>query len=330
MPDRPSGQPGVWAAIQEPLEQLENHLQELRRLQETEGAAVQAEVEALERRKEELLVEALADLSAWDRVLLARHPKRPYTLDYVGAVFDDFVELHGDRRYRDDPAIVAGLAMLEGRPAAVAGHQKARTARERQMRNFGMAHAEGYRKALRILEFAARLRRPIVTFLDTPGAACLEEAEARGVSEAIAVNQREMFFLPVPIVVVVIGEGGSGGAIGLGVGDHIAMLEHAYYSVIAPEACSAILWRDIERKGEMAAALRLTAQDALELNIIDEIVPEPLGGAHRDYAEAARNVKRTITAALERLDAIPPDELLERRHRKFMEMGRLAEQGGAR
>lgn len=326
MPERRGRNPGTWAAIQEPLERLETNLRELRRLQETDGVDVRAQVEALERRKEELLVEALAELSAWDRVTLARHPKRPYTLDYVATVFDDFVELHGDRRYRDDPAIVTGLAMLDGRPVSIAGHQKARTARERSMRNFGMAHAEGYRKALRVMQFAARLGRPIVTFLDTPGAACLEEAEARGVSEAIAVNQREMFFLPVPIVVVVIGEGGSGGAIGLGVGDHIAMLEHSYYSVIAPEACSAILWRDIERKAEMAEALRLTAKDALELKVIDEIVPEPMGGAHRDYAEAARNVKQCITRALERLDRIPTDELLERRYRKFMDMGRL--QGG--
>ncbi|MFQ6130966.1 MAG: acetyl-CoA carboxylase carboxyltransferase subunit alpha [Armatimonadota bacterium] len=313
-----------WIPLEQPLQQLEHNIAELKELQRTQGLDLSEKIADLERRKDELTKELFANLSPWDKVALARHQDRPYTLDYVQATCDEFLELHGDRCFRDDPAIVAGLAFLDGRPVAIAGHQKARTARERQRRNFGMAHPEGYRKALRVMRLAARMGRPIITFLDTSGAACLEEAEARGISEAIAVNQREMSLMPVPIVVVVIGEGGSGGAIGLGVGDHIAMLEHSYYSVIAPESCASILWRATERKAEMAAALKLTAEDALELGVIDEIIPEPLGGAHRDYGEIAARVKASILKALDRLRQVPPDELLERRYRKFLDMGREA------
>ena len=305
------------------LLELERQLRELRRLQRRGGTDLRNKIEQLERRKDEMTPSVFEQLSAWDCVALARHEERPYTLDYLHRAFDDFVELHGDRRHRDDPAIVAGIAALDGRPVAVAGHQKGRTARERTHRNFGMAHPEGYRKALRVMQLAAKLRRPVVTFLDTPGAACLAEAEARGISEAIAVNQREMSRLPVPIVVVVIGEGGSGGAIGLGVGDHVAMLQYAYYSVITPEACAAILWRDGDRKAEMAEALKLTAPDALKLGIVDEIIPEPLGGAHRSYAEMAARVKATILRALAQLDTLDAKELLQRRYDKYMRMGRV-------
>ncbi|MFQ5808449.1 MAG: acetyl-CoA carboxylase carboxyltransferase subunit alpha [Armatimonadota bacterium] len=305
------------------LLELERNLRELRRLQQRGGSDLREKIADLERRKEEITPGVFEELSAWDCVALARHEERPYTLDYVNRIFDDFTELHGDRHHRDDPAIVAGLAVLDGRPVAVAGHQKGRTARERTQRNFGMAHPEGYRKALRVMRLAAKLGHPIITFLDTPGAACLEEAEARGISEAIAVNQREMSRLPVPIVVVVIGEGGSGGAIGLGVGDHIAMLQYAYYSVITPEACAAILWRDGERKAEMAAALKLTAPSALELGIVDEMIPEPMGGAHRSYGEMAQRVKGSIERALEQLDQLTGEELVERRYEKFMRMGRM-------
>jgi len=313
-----------WIPLERPLQQLEQNIAELKELQATQGLDLSPRIADLERRKDELTREIFSNMTPWDKVALARHQDRPYTLDYVQAICDEFVELHGDRRFRDDPAVVAGLAFLEGRPVAIAGHQKARTARERQRRNFGMAHPEGYRKALRVMQFAAKLRRPVITFLDTSGAACLEEAEARGISEAIAFNQREMSLLPVPIVVVVIGEGGSGGAIGLGVGDRIAMLEHSYYSVIAPESCASILWRDTERKAEMAAALKLTAEDALALGVIDEIIPEPLGGAHRDYAEIAARVKAAILRALAQLEKLPTQELLERRYRKFRDMGREA------
>ncbi len=305
------------------LLELERNLRELRRLQRRGGMDLREKIVDLERRKDELTPRVFAELRAWDCVALARHDERPYTLDYVSAIFDDFIELHGDRRHRDDPAVVAGLALLDGRPVVVAGHQKGRTARERTQRNFGMAHPEGYRKALRVMRLAAKLGHPIITFLDTPGAACLEEAEARGISEAIAVNQREMSRLPVPIVVVVIGEGGSGGAIGLGVGDHVAMLQYAYYSVITPEACAAILWRDGERKAEMAEALKLTAADALELGVVDEIIPEPVGGAHRAYTEMASRVNGSITRALQELDRLDTEELLQRRYDKFMRMGRM-------
>jgi acetyl-CoA carboxylase carboxyl transferase subunit alpha len=316
-----SGKP-VWGNRLGVLLELERNLRELRRLQERGSADLRDKIADLERQKEEMTPRVFEQLSAWDCVAVARHEERPYTLDYVARIFDSFLELHGDRRHRDDPAIVAGLATLDGRPVIVTGHQKGRTARERTRRNFGMAHPEGYRKALRVMQLGAKLGHPIIALVDTPGAACLEEAEARGISEAIAMNQREMSRLPVPIVVVVIGEGGSGGAIGLGVGDHVAMLQYAYYSVITPEACAAILWRDGERKAEMADALKLTAQDALQLGIVDEIIPEPVGGAHREYAEMASRVKTTILEALKPLDELGAEELVDRRYRKFMDMGR--------
>lgn len=257
----------------------------------------------------------------WRHVELARHEQRPYTLDYVQALVDEFIELHGDRRFADDPAIVAGIGFLSGWPVAIVGHQKGRSLSERKRRNFGMPRPEGYRKALRVMRLAARLGRPIVCLIDTPGADCLPEAESRGISEAIAHNQREMFSLPVPIVVVVIGEGGSGGAIGIGVGDRIYMMENTYYSVIAPESCAAILWRDPSRKKEAAAALKLSPRDALKLGVIDGVIPEPPGGAHQAPDQAARIVGETIIRALKELSHIPPDELLEQRYRKFRVMG---------
>ncbi len=258
--------------------------------------------------------------SAWEQVALARHEKRPYTLDYVERMVENFVELHGDRRYGDDGAIVAGLGFIEGRPVAIVGHQKGRTPAERRERNFAMARPEGYRKAMRIMQFAARMRRPIVALIDTPGAACLEDAESRGISEAIAANQRDMFTLDTPIVVVVIGEGGSGGAIGIGVGDRVMMMEHTYYSVIAPEACAAILWRDPSLKERAAEELKLTAEDALRLGVIDHIVPEPPGGAHTDPDAAAVLLREAIARALDELAPIPTDQLLRNRYEKFRRM----------
>ncbi len=257
----------------------------------------------------------------WQHVALARHEQRPYTLDYIEAFVTDFTELHGDRRYGDDPAIVAGIGFIEGWPVAIIGHQKGRTTSERKRRNFAMARPEGYRKALRVMELAARLGRPIVTLIDTPGADCLPDAESRGISEAIAHNQREMFSLAVPIVAVIIGEGGSGGAIGIGVGDRVYMMENSYYSVIAPESCAAILWRDPSLKKEAAAALKLSPRDALQLGVIDGIIPEPPGGAHENPAAAAEAVKRTILRALEELSELEPEELLRQRYEKFRWMG---------
>jgi acetyl-CoA carboxylase carboxyl transferase subunit alpha len=257
----------------------------------------------------------------WQHVALARHEQRPYTLDYIDAMIEDFVELHGDRRYGDDAAIVAGLGYLDGRPVAILGHQKGRTISERQRRNFAMARPEGYRKALRVMQLSARLGRPIVTLVDTPGADCLADSESRGISEAIAVNQQEMFGLAVPVVSVVIGEGGSGGAIGIGVGDRVFMMENSYYSVIAPESCAAILWRDPNLKKEAAAALKLSPRDALALGIVDGIIPEPPGGAHTDPLEATQAVRTAVDRALADLDGIPADELMAKRYDKFRWMG---------
>jgi len=260
-------------------------------------------------------------LSAWERVELARHEDRPYTLDYVGEFIQGFAELHGDRRYGDDGAIVAGLGWLYGEPVAVIGHQKGRQARERMRRNFGMARPEGYRKAMRVMRLAEKMGRPIMTLIDTPGADCLDEAEARGISEAIATNQRDMFSLKVPVVAVVIGEGGSGGAIGIGVGDRVLMMENSYYSVISPESCAAILWRDRALKEKAAEALKLTPEDALRLEVIDEIVPEPPGGAHTDKAQAAQLLGRAMKGALDDLRDLSPEELVARRYRKFRRIG---------
>lgn len=257
----------------------------------------------------------------WEIVLTARHPQRPYALDYIQRILDRFTELHGDRRYGDDGAMVAGLGFLEDHPVAVVGQQKGRTAAERRERNFGMARPEGYRKALRVMQLAARFGRPIVTLIDTPGADCLEDSESRGISEAIAVCQREMFALPVPIVSVVIGEGGSGGAVGIGVGDRVYMLEYTYYSVIMPEACAAILWRDASLNRRAAEALKLTAVDALDLGLIDGIIPEPPGGAHSDYEAAALALRAQLLAALGELREQSPEALMAARYKKFRMMG---------
>jgi acetyl-CoA carboxylase carboxyl transferase subunit alpha len=305
------------------LAELEERTEQLRKLA-AEGADCQEELAKWEAETERLKREvatAFTKASAWDKVQIARHPKRPYTLDYVELAMDEFLELKGDRRAGDDPAIVAGFARLGGRPIALVGHQKGRSGPERRKRNFGAARPEGYRKALRVMEIAARWGRPILTLIDTPGADCLEEAESRGISEAIASSQREMFALPVPIVCIVIGEGGSGGAIAIGVGDRVLMLEHAYYSVISPESCAAILWRNADKKQEMAGALKLTAADALSLGVIDGIIAEPPVAAHRDPRAAAESLKQAALAAFTELDSLPRDELLAQRYAKFRRMG---------
>ena len=258
--------------------------------------------------------------SAWEKVEISRHPARPYTLDYIGHIIDDFIELHGDRRYGDDGAIVAGLGFLQSRAVAIIGHQKGRTVSQRRERNFAMARPEGYRKAMRVMQLAARAGHPIITLIDTPGADCLEDSESRGISEAIATNQRDMFALGVPVIAVVIGEGGSGGAIGIGVGNQVMMLENAYYSVIAPESCAAILWRDASLNQEAAEALKLTAADALRLGVIDQIIPEPAGGAHTDYADAAHLLKSVLVEVLEELAGMSPEELITHRYEKFRRM----------
>ncbi len=293
------------------IAELEERIQKLRE----SGDETQA------RQLENELRERLQSLTPYERVLLARHPMRPYTLDYINAVFDEFMELHGDRLYGDDPAIVGGLAWLDGQPVVVVGQQKGRDPQERVRRNFGMPHPEGYRKALRLMKLAEKWRKPLITFVDTPGAACLDEDEARNICGAIANCQMFMASMTVPNIAVIIGEGGSGGAIALAVANRVLMLENATYSVIQPESCAAIIWRDEKLAPKAAEALHLTAQDALRLGVIDEIVPEPLGGAHRNPLEAALAVKEALLRHLEELKRLGPNELREQRYRKFRAMG---------
>lgn len=279
-------------------------------------------IESLRRRADELRVEIYKTLTPWQRVLVARHPNRPNTLDYVERLFTEFTELHGDRRFADDPAIVAGLAFYKGQPIAVVGHQKGRDTKQKIFRNFGYARPEGYRKALRVMRIAEKFGRSIVAFIDTPAAYPGLESEERGVAEAIAFNLREMALLEVPIVAVVCGEGGSGGALGIAIGDRVLMQEFAVYSVIPPEGCAAILWRDSNRKIEAAAALKITAPDLLALGVIDEIVPEPPGGAHNDFDKACAFVDEALSRALAAASVDTLQFRLDRRYRKFREMGR--------
>lgn len=302
------------------LAELDKQMAEIRKAPALD-AAQSEELESLKQQADAVATELYANLEPWEHVAIARHDKRPYALDYIEAIFEEFMELHGDRRYGDDGAIVAGLAQFEGNPVAVIGQQKGRTASERKQRNFGMARPEGYRKAMRIMQLAAKLRRPVITLIDTPGADCLEDSESRGISEAIATNQRDMFTLPVPIVSVILGEGGSGGAIGLGVGDRVLMFEHSYYSVIAPESCAVILWRSAEQRKEAAEALKLTSADALKLGIVDAVVPEPPGGAHRDPVAAATALRTGLLDALQSLNGFTSEQLMECRYEKFRWMG---------
>jgi acetyl-CoA carboxylase carboxyl transferase subunit alpha len=311
------------------LYELEEKLRELRAYNDEDRSVdLSPQIEALEARVESLRDSIYQGLTRWQRVQLARHPERPYTLDYIGGLTEGFRELHGDRLFADDRALVGGIAQFEGsrwgsrdRTVVVMGHQKGRDTKSRKHRNFGMPNPEGYRKAKRLLEMAAKFGKPVVTLLDTPGAFPGLEAEERGQAEAIARNLMVMARLPVPIVVVIIGEGASGGALGIGVGDRILMLENAWYSVISPESCSQILWRSCDYKEEAARALRLTAPDLVEQRIVDTIVPEPRGGAHRDPQAAFEATGRAIAAALDELDGLSTDDLLTQRLAKFDGMG---------
>jgi len=319
--------------FEKPLFELEEKLRELREYNaEDSSVDLSPQIEALEARVESLRGSIYEGLTRWQRVQVARHPDRPYTLDYVRGLTRGFRELHGDRLFADDRALVGGLGTFQGsrwgyrdRTVMVLGHQKGRDTKSRKYRNFGMPNPEGYRKALRLMRMAAKFGKPVVTLLDTPGAFPGLEAEERGQAEAIAKNLMVMARLPVPIVVVVIGEGASGGALGIGVGDRVLMLENAWYSVISPESCSQILWRSWDYKEEAARALKLTAADLIEQRVIDAIVPEPRGGAHRDPHAAFDAAGRAVAAALAELDKLPTDQLLAERLAKFDAMGSWAE-----
>jgi acetyl-CoA carboxylase carboxyl transferase subunit alpha len=307
--------------FEKPISELENKLKELRSFSENQSIDVSLEIQRMQKKIEETRAKIYSELTAWQKVQVARHPLRPYTLDYIREMTTDFQELHGDRIHRDDRAIIGGFAKLNGQPVMIIGTQKGRDTKSNLECNFGCAYPEGYRKALRLMKLAAKFRVPIITLIDTPGAFPGIESEERHIAEAIAVNLREMFNLAVPIVVTVIGEGGSGGALGIGVGDRILILQNAYYSVISPEGCAAILWKDRTYADKAAEALKLTAPDLIQAGLADEIVQEPYGGAHADPKAMAALLKQAIIENLEVLKSLPVEELLQKRYEKFRAMG---------
>jgi acetyl-CoA carboxylase carboxyl transferase subunit alpha len=309
--------------FEKPIIELEKKIQELKSFISDKRIDLSSELRRLEDKLEHLKKNTYSNLTAWQRVQLARHPQRPYTLDYINILMSDFIEIHGDRAFADDKAMVCGFAKFNNQKIVIIGHQKGRDTKENLKRNFGCAHPEGYRKALRVMQLAENFDLPIIVFIDTPGAYPGIGAEERGQSQAIALNLREMSQITVPIIAIVIGEGGSGGALGIGVADRVCVLENAYYSVISPEGCAAILWKDGAKAPEAAEALKLTAQDLLKTGIIDEVVLEPLGGAHRDPQETAENIKESINKNLKSLKALDKDELLKLRYKKYRDMGRV-------
>lgn len=311
--------------FEKPLAELERQIDELERLGSERGIDVAEELRALESKLGAKRAEIYKGLSPMQRVLVARHPRRPYTLDYLSSIFTDFIELHGDRLFRDDPAIVGGWARLAGQSVMVIGHQKGRDTKDNIKRNFGMPHPEGYRKALRLMQLAARFEAPIITLIDTPGAYPGLGAEERGQSEALARNILEMSALATPIISVVIGEGGSGGALALGVADRILMFENSVYSVISPEGCAAILWKDASQRERAADALKLTADDLVRLGLVDEIVAEPLGGAHFDPEAAGEALRDALVRHVKDVSRIKGDRLVKKRHDKFAAMGAYSE-----
>jgi acetyl-CoA carboxylase carboxyl transferase subunit alpha len=311
--------------------EFERPIEELRRASDGKDIDISSEIKKLEKKVRDLRSEIFSSLTPWQKTLIARHPDRPYTLDYINFITSDFIELHGDRRFSDDPSIVGGVAKINDVPVIIAGHQKGRGTKERISRNFGQPHPEGYRKALRLMKLAEKFKRPVITFIDTPGAYPGIGAEERGQAEAIAINLMEMSRLRIPIISIVIGEGGSGGALALGVADRMFMLEHSIYSVISPEGCAAILWK---KNGDLstadfskaADALKFTAQDLLRFKIIDGIIPEPLGGAHRDPEETAKKISEQIITAIEELKTKTPGKLIEERYKRFRKIGSFKEE----
>ena len=317
--------------FEKPIIELQNKLTELKKHPEAHSIDVnfEEEIQLIEKKLEETRRQVFSNLTAWQRVQLARHPRRPFMLDYLTSAFTNFEELHGDRLYAEDRAMVGGFARLDGHRIMVIGTQKGRDTKENILRNFGSAHPEGYRKALRLMRLADKFGLPIITLIDTAGAYPGIGAEERHIAEAIAVNLREMMVMKVPIIAAVLGEGGSGGALGIGVADRVLILENAYYSVISPEGCAAILWKDRTAAAKAAEALKITARDLLELNLVDEIVPEPLGGAHTDPTQAAQNVKQYLLKHLAELLAMPADERLKKRYAKFRAFGHFVEKQAA-
>jgi acetyl-CoA carboxylase carboxyl transferase subunit alpha len=310
--------------FEKPIVELEQTIEELRKQADEQKIDLSAQIQAIEEKLEATRKEIFTNLTPWQRVQLARHPKRPYMLDYIQRIATDFTELHGDRRFGDDHAIIGGLATIDGRRVMAIGQQKGRDTKENLMRNFGSPHPEGYRKALRLMQLAEKFDLPVICFIDTPGAYPGVGAEERHIAEAIAVNLREMMILKTPTIAIVIGEGGSGGALGIGVCDRVLILENAYYSVISPEGCAAILWKDRAAAAQAAAALKISAKDLLELDIVDEVLPEPLGGAHKDYDTMAATVKKAIHKHLDKLMDVKISDLLEARYKKFRKMGVVA------
>ena len=311
--------------FERPIAELETKIDELRRVEADPGLDIEEEIARLQRKSLELTKSTFSKLSAWQVSQLARHPERPYTLEYVERIFTDFEELHGDRSFADDPAVVGGVCRLEGRPIVVIGHQKGRTTKEKVGRRFGMPGPEGYRKALRLMHLGARFKLPVLTFIDTPGAYPGVGAEERGQSEAIARNLFEMATLPTPVVCTVIGEGGSGGALAIGVGDRIMMLQYSTYSVISPEGCASILWRSPERAPEAAEAMAITSERLKQLALIDRVIAEPVGGAHRDADACARELKRVLLEELRVLEGMDMPRMVDARYRRLMATGRFQE-----
>jgi acetyl-CoA carboxylase carboxyl transferase subunit alpha len=312
---------GTGLDFEKPIIELEKKIEELKNFTSGQKLEFKDEIKKLEDKLEKVKHQVFENLTPWQRVQIARHPKRPYTLDYIGAIMTDFVQIYGDRLFADDKALIAGFAKIDGIDILIIGHQKGRDTKENLMRNFGSAHPEGYRKALRAMKLAEKFGLPIISFVDTPGAYPGIGAEERGQAEAIAYNLMEMIKIKAPMIIIVIGEGGSGGALGIGIGDRVFVLENAYYSVISPEGCAAILWKDRAKAPEAAEVLKLTAGDLLNLGVIDDIIKEPLGGAHRGPLETANNVKQVILGSLKELNQLSSEELIKARYKKFRKMG---------
>ena len=311
--------------FEQPIIEIEKKIETLKASSEQGNSDFSDQIEDLEKKRQELRQQIYGSLSPWQRIQIARHPQRPYSTDYIKIIFEDFIELHGDRAFGDDNALLCGMATIDGKPVMLIGHQKGRTLQENMDRNFGMAHPEGYRKAMRVMNLAQKYNRPVITFIDTSGAYPGIAAEERGQAEAIARNLRDMSDLKVPVFSIVIGEGGSGGALGIGIANKVLMLENSYYSVISPEGCAAILFRDGSKAQEAAEAMKITAGDLLSLKVIDEIIKEPLGGAHTDSVKTAMNIKSAINKYIKQYEDLSPQAIADDRYAKFRSMGKFTE-----